>query len=218
MNTALWYAILGYLSGSILYAKLGQKLLAPNQNILSESIDHNPGVYNAFVYGGWKLGLFALVGDFFKAFIPVYLYLHVSALGWTQALHEPGCALVIMAPVLGHVFPVFFGMKGGKGITASFGSLAALLPIWQPVISLALIFLLFTLVFNIKPDYWKTLVVYVCLGAASFFWKTAPPVVSGVTDICLLVLVRLALSREPKQKMEMLPFWERSKKMHRLHG
>lgn len=207
MNNAIWYVLLGYISGSILFANLAEKLFH-QPHLIDQSVDRNPGVFNAFEYGGWKCGIFTLAGDFLKAFLPVFLYIHLSGFDMDMTLLNPMSALVIAAPVIGHAFPVFYRFQGGKGITASFGSLAALLPLRQPVVSLAGIFLLFTLIVDIHTDYWKTMVVYCTLGFTSLFWPLSTSVVSGTIDICGFVFLRLLINRKGRGNFSVVPFWK----------
>ncbi len=76
----------------------------------------NPGATNVMRIGGKKAASITLVGDFMKGFIPVYL---ANILGMPALL----LALVGLAAFLGHLYPVFFGFKGGKGVATSAGVL-----------------------------------------------------------------------------------------------
>jgi len=79
----------------------------------------NPGATNILRYGGKKAAILTLFGDTLKGVVPVLLA-HVLAAD-SQIL-----ALTVLAVFLGHVFPVFHGFKGGKGVATAFGALAAL--------------------------------------------------------------------------------------------
>ena len=59
MYRTLLYTILGYLSGSLLFAKFFSHLL-DGEDITEDSPDKNPGVYNAFLYGGKLCGILTL--------------------------------------------------------------------------------------------------------------------------------------------------------------
>ena len=72
-SPAALFAVLGYLSGSVLYARVFARLFG-NRDILSHSRDQNPGTANAFMYGGFMCGLCTLVFDLLKGFLPVYLF------------------------------------------------------------------------------------------------------------------------------------------------
>lgn len=199
----LLFSLFGYLSGSVLYSLLYVRLFHLS-DIRIDSNDHNPGVSNAFKNGGLRCGIFALIGDFFKAFFPVFLYLH-----YTQApTSNFGTASVMLSPILGHLYPIFYKFKGGKGITSSFGVLAALLPIWQPLIALILLFLLFSCVFVIKPNYYKTLMTYLLLMACLIHAPIASAVKLGVFLIALSILIKLLSSKEKKEVFRMVPIWK----------
>jgi acyl phosphate:glycerol-3-phosphate acyltransferase len=76
----------------------------------------NPGATNVMRIGGKKAAGITLLGDMLKGFLPVYL---VNVLGLSPLL----LALVGLAAFLGHLYPIFFGLKGGKGVATSLGVL-----------------------------------------------------------------------------------------------
>ena len=79
----------------------------------------NPGATNILRYGGKKAAALTLAGDVLKGVIPV---LAAHALGAAPLI----LALMLLAAFLGHVFPVFHGFKGGKGVATAAGALIAL--------------------------------------------------------------------------------------------
>ncbi|VAX03536.1 Acyl-phosphate:glycerol-3-phosphate O-acyltransferase PlsY (EC 2.3.1.n3) [hydrothermal vent metagenome] len=80
---------------------------------------NNPGATNVLRVGGKKAAAFTLLGDAIKGVIPV-LIAH-----WMEAPSHI-LALVALAAFLGHLYPVFFGFRGGKGVATAFGVLIAL--------------------------------------------------------------------------------------------
>jgi glycerol-3-phosphate acyltransferase PlsY len=78
----------------------------------------NPGATNILRYGGKKAAILTLLGDVLKGAAPVLI---AHALGVSNVI----LALTMLAAFLGHVFPVFHGFKGGKGVATAFGALAA---------------------------------------------------------------------------------------------
>ena len=76
----------------------------------------NPGATNVMRIGGKKAAGITLLGDMLKGFLPVFL---ANSLGLSPLLQ----ALVGLAAFLGHLYPVFFGFKGGKGVATSLGVL-----------------------------------------------------------------------------------------------
>ncbi len=96
------FVLLGYLSGSVLYARIFSKLFG-EEEMIEKSKDKNPGTANAFVYGGFWCGVLTLICDIGKGFLPVWLYLRLQQ---GMQMEVSGLALVFAAPVVGHVFPV----------------------------------------------------------------------------------------------------------------
>ena len=119
MSRTLCYVIIGYLSGSILYARVFEKLFH-KENMIEGSRDRNPGTANAFMRGGFWCGVLTLCCDMGKGFIPVFFY-HQGEMS------QLGLALILAAPAIGHIFPLFHKGRGGKGIATTFGSLLGLL-------------------------------------------------------------------------------------------
>ena len=76
----------------------------------------NPGATNVMRIGGKKAAGITLLGDMLKGLVPVYL---AKALGVPPEI----LALTGLGAFLGHLYPVFFGFKGGKGVATSVGVL-----------------------------------------------------------------------------------------------
>jgi acyl phosphate:glycerol-3-phosphate acyltransferase len=85
----------------------------------------NIGATNAGRVLGAKLGILVLVLDVFKAATPVWLAMRADALGPHDAV---GLACVGFAAVCGHIFPIYLGFKGGKGVACALGVFLALDP------------------------------------------------------------------------------------------
>ncbi len=98
----------------------------------------NLGAANLYRLLGLKAGLLTLLGDVLKGALPTVLaLLWLAPPGpWQQA----AVASVGAAAVLGHVFPLGVGFKGGKGVATTFGVVTALCP-WAGL-SLVLVYLL----------------------------------------------------------------------------
>ncbi len=76
----------------------------------------NPGATNIMRIAGKKAATITLLGDMLKGLIPVLI---AKLIGGDATL----LALVGLAAFFGHLFPVFFGFKGGKGVATSLGIL-----------------------------------------------------------------------------------------------
>ena len=189
------YMILGYLSGSVLYARVFSRLLGKD-NIYEQSKDCNPGTANAFTYGGFWCGLGTLLGDLLKGAVPVWLYLRGASSSPSLAV-----ALVAAAPVFGHAFPVFYRFQGGKGIAVTFGCLLGLLPVWQPLALFIGAFLLFSLVIRITPHFQRTIFSYLLTLICMLLTKQRPEIILGFLLITAIVCLRMHMSKEPRESM-----------------
>ena len=153
----LFWSIIGYLSGSVLYA-YWLPLWLQKKDITKLSDDQNPGAANAFHFAGIPTGILVLVCELAKGAIPVWIVAHsLDPRNWMFAL-------VLCAPVLGHAFPIPYPRKlaGGKAIAVSFGCLIGLLPEWRPLCYLIVFYLLFSLVFRIYPHLYRSIVTFIC--------------------------------------------------------
>ena len=83
----------------------------------------NIGATNVYRTAGRKLGLMTLVGDIIKGVLPVIYAGSFAALPIEQV------ALVACATFLGHLYPVYIGFKGGKGVATALGIYLVLSPL-----------------------------------------------------------------------------------------
>lgn len=162
MTRTIFYLLAGYLSGSILYARIWGRLIG-HTDITEGKRDRNPGTANAFMQGGFLCGTLTLLCDLSKGFFPVWLYL-------SHADHtNSALAFILAAPVVGHIFPLFYHFQGGKGIAVSFGCLLGLYPYGVPVLTLAVCFIVFSTILVVSPHYHRTLVTYFTATLITFF-------------------------------------------------
>lgn len=192
--------LLGYLSGSVLYAPLFARLLGRG-DALEHSRDHNPGTANAFMHGGFLCGVLTLLCDLGKGLVPALIFLQV------KGAESPWLPLMLAAPVAGHVLPAFHGLRGGKGITVTFGVLLGLVPDILPAALLAGFFLLYSLVIRICPHRQRTLATYVSALAGMLLAGASAGATAGFALIAALVCLRLLTSREPKERMRVKLLW-----------
>lgn len=116
LNTIL--IVLGaYLLGSIASAVIVGRLLGTADPRAVGS--GNPGATNMLRIGGKKAGAITLLGDMLKGLLAVLITRAIGAGADVQAL-AAGAAF------LGHLFPVFFGFRGGKGVATALGALVGL--------------------------------------------------------------------------------------------
>ena len=100
--------LLGSISSAIIVCRL-MGLADPR-----EQGSGNPGATNVMRIGGKKAAAITLLGDMLKGLVPVLI---------AQALNvEPIIlACVVFAAFIGHLYPIFFGFAGGKGVATSLG-------------------------------------------------------------------------------------------------
>jgi glycerol-3-phosphate acyltransferase PlsY len=136
MKYFLGVTFLAYLLGSIPTGLLVARFLGgPDPRQWGSG---NLGAANLYRLLGRQAGFLTFLGDVAKGALPVLLSCRLlTSLGPWQ---EGAVALVGAAAVLGHVFPVYLGFKGGKGVATSFGVVAVLAP-WAAV-NLALVYVL----------------------------------------------------------------------------
>ncbi len=79
----------------------------------------NPGTTNVLRIGGKMPALLTLFGDALKGFIPVIIARILK-------VEDLALGLVAISAFLGHLYPIFFRFKGGKGVATFFGTMFAL--------------------------------------------------------------------------------------------
>lgn len=145
-------------------------------------------------------GIFTVCGDVLKAWIPVWFYLH-----YALQPEQIWIALVAAAPVLGHLYPVFYHFHGGKGIAAAFGSCAGMAFSFYdaaPLLVLAVLFILFALIIRIRPHIYLTAAVFLLFPMLLYLQHCPIGAWLFALIVSFNVLLKLALSREPKPHLE----------------
>ncbi len=109
--------VLGYLCGSLASAVIVCRVMKlPDPRKQGSG---NPGATNVLRLGGKKAAALTLAGDALKGAVPVLLA-HLLSDSPTVL------ASTAVAAIIGHMYPVFFQFKGGKGVATTFGAVAAL--------------------------------------------------------------------------------------------
>ena len=124
-------AFAAYLIGSLSFAVLISRAMGLGDPRRYGS--GNPGATNVLRSGNKGAAVLTLALDALKGFLPVWV---VAAFGSPWGLGEGTAALVGVAAFLGHLWPVFFGFKGGKGVATDAGVLMGLNP-WLGIATLA---------------------------------------------------------------------------------
>jgi glycerol-3-phosphate acyltransferase PlsY len=116
-------AIAAYLIGSLSFAVIVSHAMGlANPHTYGSG---NPGATNVLRSGSKAAAVVTLLLDALKGWLPVAL---AQWLGPPHGLGEGAQAMVGLAAFLGHLWPLFFGFKGGKGVATALGVLTALAP------------------------------------------------------------------------------------------
>ncbi len=130
-GVALLAAGLAYLLGSLSFAVLVSRVMGMADPRSYGS--RNPGATNVLRSGNKMAALLTLLLDAFKGWFAVWLAQRTGA-GW--ALQPAAIALVAVAVFLGHLYPVYFHFRGGKGVATAAGVLLAVQP-WLGLATIA---------------------------------------------------------------------------------
>ena len=125
MIDAIIILVISYIIGSIPTAIIAGKWLKKID--IRKHGSGNAGATNVFRTLGWKAGITVLLIDMFKGFIPVY---------WIAGMfHQNPDTLIYfqllagICAILGHIWTIFAGFKGGKGVGTSAGVFLGLAPL-----------------------------------------------------------------------------------------
>jgi glycerol-3-phosphate acyltransferase PlsY len=186
MLTTLAFVIFGYLAGSISTAIIVCRLMGLPDPRGEGS--RNPGATNVLRFGGRKAAAITLAGDFLKGVLPVLL-------ARLAGVEEAGLALTALAAFLGHLYPVFFGFEGGKGVATAFG---AILGLSWPV-ALAALATWLTMAFVVRISSLSALTAAV-LAPLFGWWFGLPP----AYDAAILTMVVLLVWRHRSNIRQLL--------------
>ena len=163
--------LLGSVSSAIIFCQLAG-LPDPRENG-----SRNPGTTNVLRIGGRLSALGVLLFDVLKGMLPVALALRFR-------LEPSEIGFIALAACLGHVFPIFFHFRGGKGVATALGTL---IPFGMEISGLSLATWLITfLVFR----YSSLSAVITALILPAFVWWYKPEFTFPVALVCCLLVYR----------------------------
>nr|WP_315261540.1 glycerol-3-phosphate 1-O-acyltransferase PlsY [uncultured Limnohabitans sp.] len=113
-----------YLVGSLSFAVIVSRVMGLDDPRTYGS--QNPGATNVLRSGNKKAAIATLLFDALKGYFPVLL---VNLYGPDFGLDDRAVALVAISAFIGHLWPVFFGFKGGKGVATAAGILFGVEPL-----------------------------------------------------------------------------------------
>lgn len=173
--TALGMIIFAYLCGSISSAILVCRIAG-----LPDPRQHgsgNPGATNVLRIGGKAAAATVLVFDVLKGMLPVW---GAYALGVTPLY----LGITAIAACLGHIYPVFFRFRGGKGVATAFGAIA---PVGWDLTGVMTVTWLLTVLLS---GYSSLGAIVSALIAPFYVWWFKPQFTFPVAMLSCLILMR----------------------------
>ncbi|OFK88246.1 glycerol-3-phosphate acyltransferase [Eikenella sp. HMSC071B05] len=170
-----------YLIGSLSFAVIVSKFYGLDDPRSYGS--GNPGATNVLRSGRKKAAALTLLGDALKGLVAVLLA------RWLQShfgLSDEVVAAVAVAVLVGHMWPLFFGFKGGKGVATALGVLLALS--WPVALICAAVWLI--MAFGLKISSLAALTATVISPLAAMFLVQQPSWQAAIAVIAALVLLR----------------------------
>lgn len=180
--------VVAYLIGSLSFAVIVSSIMGLNDPRTYGS--GNPGATNVLRSGSKKAAALTLLLDAVKGLVPVLL---AKYFGPAYGLHEGTLALVAIAAFLGHLFPVFFKFKGGKGVATALGVLLGLSGWLGSLVLLTWLLVAFTTRYSSLSALIAAVmapVYYVLFGGS--LWVYEKPVLLAVIAMSALLLWRHA--------------------------
>lgn len=143
----------------------------------------NPGATNVLRSGKKKAAALTLLGDALKGLVAVVL---ARCLQDALNLSDITIAAVAVAALVGHMWPLFFGFKGGKGVATALGVLLAL----SPATALVCAAIWLVMAFGFKVSSLAALVATVAAPLVAFWLMPYPSWAWATVVIAVLVLYR----------------------------
>lgn len=163
--------LIGSLSSAVVICRLYQ---LPDPRTAGSN---NPGATNVFRLGGRTPAALVLFMDIFKGTVPVYC-------SYWMGIEPIALGFIGVSACLGHIFPLYFGFKGGKAVATAFG---VLLPLGLELAGLLIsAWLIVVLIFG-----YSSLAAIVAVSLAPVFtWFIKPMYTIPVVMLSVLIIIR----------------------------
>ena len=168
-------AVFAYLCGSIPFGLIFSHL--GGHGDIRDIGSGNIGATNVLRTGSTKLALATLICDMLKGLVPVLIAWRFGAEAATAAA---------VGATLGHIFPVWLGFKGGKGVATAGGVLLAYA--WPLALAVALTWIAMALLFR----YSSLAAVTAAIVAPLYAWLARP---EGVAPLAVLIIALIVIWR-----------------------
>jgi len=178
--------VAAYLIGSLSFAVIVSRVMGLKDPRSYGS--KNPGATNVLRSGSKAAAVVTLLLDAFKGWLPVVL---VKWFGGPYGMEDGTMALVGFAAFIGHLWPVFFGFKGGKGVATAIGVVIGV----EPLLGLATAATWCIVVWFFRMSSLASLVsaafvpVYYVFGDR-LAWYMSKPAMLGLFAMAVLLAVR----------------------------
>ena len=173
--------IAAYLIGSLSFAIIVSKYYGMDDPRTYGS--GNPGATNVLRSGKKKAAALTLLGDALKGLVAVVLARYLQD---ALNLSDITIAAVAVAALVGHMWPLFFGFKGGKGVATALGVLLAL----SPATALVCAAIWLVMAFGFKVSSLAALAATVASPLVAFWLMPYPSWAWATVVIAVLVLYR----------------------------
>jgi glycerol-3-phosphate acyltransferase PlsY len=181
MPASLAFVVAAYLIGSVSFAVVVRRLYGlPDPHSYGSG---NPGATNVLRTGNKLAAALTLAGDGVKGFLAVFL---AQTLGPSFGVADWTVPAVALAVFVGHLFPVFHGFAGGKGVATAAGIVFALS--WPLGLALGALWMVMALGFKISSLAALTTATLAPLGAFYVFGNA--PIAWALVPITLLLFWR----------------------------
>ncbi|MEX0449111.1 glycerol-3-phosphate 1-O-acyltransferase PlsY [Spiribacter sp. 221] len=190
--TGVFMIFIGYLAGSLSTGIIVARLMGLGDP--REDGSGNPGATNLLRLGGRSAAAATLLGDGLKGVLPV---LAGHALGLSDGL----LALVGLAAFLGHLYPAFFGFRGGKGIATGLGVFVA----WSWPVGLGVLLSWLAVAVLMRMSSLAALISFALAPVYLLLFTDAWPLAAAAAGMALLTIwrhkgniQRIARGEEPR--------------------
>ena len=187
--------VAAYLLGSVPFAIISSKIfgLADPRSYGSK----NPGATNVLRSGNKLAALLTLIGDSAKGAVAVLI---AQYYGGTMASGQALIVVVALAVFFGHLYPLFLGFKGGKGVATAVGVLLA----FQPLLALATLLTFAIIVFFTRYVSLASMVAAVFAPAYYLIGDGVAWTASGAKTLALIAMGLLLIWRHRENIQRLL--------------
>jgi len=176
-------ALVAYLLGSLLGSLIVGKLKGGVD--IRQHGSGNAGGTNALRTQGWQFALWVMIIDIGKGWLAAHVLASLRIPFITQSVSEWTAVVCAMAVVVGHVYPIWFGFRGGKGAATLVGVVLGLTSAALPwVLGIWLLVLMITGYVGLS-----TMIATLCFNFWVLITQVAPQLLLLTFSICMTLFV-----------------------------